>query len=258
MHCIAVANHKGGVGKTAITQNVGALLAEGGGRVLLIDIDPQASLSNAFGIEDTERNLTCVLGGAEEGYLDMDAIIRPVAERLDLAPGDISLAAAELGMIGRVGRENVLKRVLTPLRGRYDVALIDCPPSLAILTINALNASAGVLIPTQPQAADLRGLKLFLQTLEQLRRGLDRDDLATVGIVPTFYDNRLIHHRDAIEAMKLGRLNVLTPIGRTVKFAEAVAAGLPLHQYEPGNVQVAALRKLTGQVESWLKSQGRA
>mgnify|MGYP003373467073 CR=1 FL=1 len=256
MHCIiAVANHKGGVGKTAIAQNVGALLAEGGRRVLLVDVDPQSSLTGAFGIEDTERNLASVLGGADEGHLAMVDIIRPVGERLDLAPSDISLAAAELGMIGRVGRENVLKRVLAPLGGRYDVTVIDCPPSLAVLTINALNASAGVLIPTQPQAADLRGLKLFLQTLEQLRRGLDRDDLSIVGIVPTFYDSRLVHHRDAIEAMARGRLNVLTPIGRTVKFAEAVAAGKPLHQYEPGNVQVDALRTLTGQVETWLRSR---
>lgn len=256
MHCIiSVANHKGGVGKTAIAQNVGALLAEAGRRVLLVDIDPQSSLTGAFGIEDTERNLASVLGGAEDGHLAMKDIIRPVGERLDLAPSDISLAASELGMISRVGRENVLKRVLAALRGRYDVILIDCPPSLAILTINALNASAGVLIPTQPQAADLRGLKLFLQTLEQLRRGLDREDLATVGIVPTFYDGRMVHHRDAIEAMERGRLNVLTPIGRTVKFAEAVAAGLPLHQYEPNNVQVDALRKLTGEIESWLNAQ---
>lgn len=255
MHCISVANHKGGVGKTAIAQNVGALLAENGRRVLLIDIDPQASLSGAFGIEDTEQNLAGVLGGADEGYLGMNDIIRAVGERLDLAPSDISLAAAELGLISRVGRENVLKRVLRPLDGRYDVILIDCPPSLAILTINALNASAGVLIPTQPQAADLRGLKLFLQTLGQLRRGLDRDDLDIVGIVPMFYDARLIHHRDAVEAMKRGRLNVLTPIGRTVKLAEAVAAGKPLHQYEPGNVQVDALKQLTGQVESWLNDR---
>lgn len=256
MHCIiSVANHKGGVGKTAIAQNVGALLAEADRRVLLVDIDPQSSLTGAFGIEDAERNLAGVLGGAEEGPLAMKDIIRNVGERLDLAPSDISLAASELGMIGRVGRENVLKRVLMPLHGRYDVILIDCPPSLAILTINALKASAGVLIPTQPQAADLRGLKLFLQTLEQLRRGLDRDDLATVGIVPTFYDGRMVHHRDAIEAMERGRLNVLTPIGRTVKFAEAVAAGLPLHQYEPNNIQVDALRKLTGEIESWLNAQ---
>lgn len=255
MHCISVANHKGGVGKTALVQNVGALLAENGRRVLLVDIDPQASLTGAFGIEDTERNLAGVLGGAEEGHLAMVDAIRTVGERLDIIPSDISLAAAELGMIGRVGRENVLKRSLAPLRGRYDVILIDCPPSLAILTINALNASAGVLIPTQPQAADLRGLKLFLQTLDALRRGLDRDDLDTIGIVPTFYDGRLVHHRDAIEAMARGRLHVLTPIGRTVKFAEAVAACRPLHQYEPGNVQVDALKKLTGEVESWLRNR---
>lgn len=253
MHCIAVANHKGGVGKSTVVQNVGALLAERGRRVLLIDIDPQATLSQAFGIEDSERNLAAVLGGAEEGPLQLDEIIRPVGERLDLAPSDISLAAAELGLIGRVGRENVLKRHLTRLEGAYDVILIDCPPTLAILTINALNAASGVLIPTQPQIADLRGLKLFLQTLEQLRRGLDREDLAIVGVVPTFYDSRYVHHRDGLEAMERGGLPLLASIGKTVKLAESIGAGMPLHQYEPNNPQVGAFLALAEQVEEWLE-----
>lgn len=253
MHCIAVANHKGGVGKSTIVQNVGALLAERGRRILLIDLDPQATLSQAFGIEDDDRNMASVMGGAEEGIYQLEDIIRALGERLDLAPSDISLAAAELGLIGRVGRENVLKRSLGPVRGRYDVILIDCPPTLGILTINALNASTGVLIPTQPQVADLRGLKLFLQTLDQLRRGLDRPDLAIVGVVPTFYDSRYIHHRDGLEAMERGGLPLMTPIGKTVKLAESVGAEMPLHQYEPNNPQVGALTALAEQVETWLE-----
>lgn len=252
MHVIAIANHKGGVGKTALAQNLGVLLANRGRRILLVDLDPQASLTSAFGIEATEKNLSSVLGGAEEGFLSLDDIIQNVGERLDLAPSDISLAAAELGMIGRVGRENVLKRSLHTVQGRYDVALVDCPPSLAILTINALNAANGVLIPTQPQATDLRGLRLFLQTLDQLRRGLDRENLAIVGIVPTFYDARYIHHQDAIEAMERGQLKVLQPIGRTVKMAESMGAGKSLKDYEPNNPQVRALTELAEEVNQWL------
>jgi len=253
MQCIAIANHKGGVGKTALAQNLGVLLANGGRRVLLIDLDPQASLTGAFGIEATDDNLAGVLGGADEGYLAIDEVIQNVGERLDLVPSDISLAAAELGMIGRVGRENLLKRNLHGLEGRYDVVLIDCPPSLAILTINGLNAADGVLVPTQPQATDLRGLRLFLDTLAKLRRGLDREDLDIVGIVPTFYDRRYTHHQDAIRAMERGGLKVLTPIGRTVKMAESMAGSQSLQDYERNNPQVEALQQLAEEISEWLR-----
>lgn len=242
MYTIAIANHKGGVGKTATAHALGAIIAAAGRRVLLIDTDPQGSLTAACGKQAEGRSLAEVLQGEKKAR---DVILN-VAERLDLLPADIALAAAELELIARMNRENQIKRLLTGLH--YDYCLIDCPPSLSILTINALTAADSVLIPTQPQAADLRGLALFMQSLDRIKAELN-PALDVLGVVVTFYDSRLNHHQEALAAMQSAGLPVLnTTIGRSVRVAEAMGAGESVITYEPGNKQSAAYIELAKEI----------
>lgn len=257
MYTIAVANHKGGVGKTATVHVLGTLLASlTGRRVLLVDMDPQSSLTGACGVTDAGgASMAEVLGGALGGVVPLQRIIRPLGEGLALAPADLSLASAELGLVSRLGRENVLRRALAELDGAYDVALIDCPPSLGLLTINALSASGAVLIPTQAQIVDLRGLRLFLETLEQVRREIN-PGLETLGILLTFFDRRLTHHRDAMETLlRAGQPLLDVQIGRSVKVAEAATIGETVVTYDPENPQTLAYQDLAKVVDGWLKER---
>lgn len=174
MQTIAVANHKGGVGKTATGHALGVALAERGERVLLLDLDPQSSLTGACGIQDAAgRSLAEVLGGATPGHLGLADVIMELGPNLWLAPGDIALAISQLGLTSRTGRENVLKRILGPAGDSYDVALLDTAPSLGLLAVNALVAADAMLIPTLPQAADLWGLRLFLDTVALVTEALN-------------------------------------------------------------------------------------
>lgn len=251
MQILAVANHKGGVGKTATARELGAILASSGRRVLLVDVDPQASLTAACGQDgDAGGNLADVIRGG----VAMSAILREVGPGLFLAPASLALASAELGLATHKGREAVLRRALASVGDRFDLALLDTHPGLGLLTVGALAAADGVLIPTQPQGADLRALALFLQTVDNVRAELN-PALAVLGILPTFYDRRLTHHGAALAAMRAAGLPLLSvTIGRTVRIAEAMAAGLPLAEYDPGNPQAAAYRELAGVVTTWLES----
>ena len=259
MRTLVVANHKGGVGKTATAQVLGAILAgECARRVLLVDCDPQASLTAACGVDGSAgANLAGVMGDAQPGAYALADILRELAPGLWLAPSDIALAVSELGLVVRMGREGVLAKALGQVARRFDVAVIDCPPGLGLLTLNALVAADSVLIPTQTQGADLRGLRLFLDTLERVRELNPR--LAILGILPTFYDARLIHHRNGLEAMQTAGLPVLaTAIGRSVRVAEAAAAGQPLTEYAPDNPQTAAYRDVAKVVNAWLDLKKRS
>lgn len=238
MKIIAIANHKGGVGKTATAHALGVVLARLGARVLLVDADPQGSLTAACGIHAEGRSLAEVLGGE----LATGKAITRIQDNLDLLPADIALANTELALTTRMNRENQIKRALQGLA--YDFILIDCPPSLSLLTVNALTAADSVLIPTQPQAADLRGLALFLQSLERIKAELN-PGLKVLGILLTFYDSRLNHHAEALAAMQGAGLPVLhTTIGRSVKVAEAMGTGQSVITYEPGNKQSEAYQEL--------------
>jgi chromosome partitioning protein len=260
MQTIAIANHKGGVGKTATAHALGVALAQLGRRVLLVDIDPQSSLTMACGVTSAAgESLAEVLGGVAAGALALADILVDVGDGLPLhlAPADIALAPNELGMVQRLGRESLLHNALATVSGAYDVCLIDCPPSLGILTINALRAAAGVLITTPPQVSDLRGLALFLETLGQVRAEIN-PALAVAGIAVTFADGRLIHHQDAIETMKGQGLPLFqTVIGRSVRVAEAAAAGESVVTYDPDNPQAANYKLLANEVDQWLRNAQR-
>lgn len=248
MQSIAIANQKGGTGKTATAHNVGALLAAAGRRVLLIDSDPQASLTDAtLASRPAGDGLAEVLRGAK-----IAGAINQVQDNLDIIAADISLASVELELVGRIGRENILQRAIAGLSDRYEIVIIDCPPSLSLLTVNALTAARGVLIPTQPQAQDLRGLKLFMGTLEQIREALN-PSLQVIGILPTFYDPRLNHHNQALDTMRAAGLPVLDVfIKRTVKIAEAAGVSQSLAEYAPDNSQMEAYKKLSEVIIQWL------
>lgn len=256
MRTLAIANHKGGVGKTSITHALGVVLAGEGLRVLLVDVDPQASLTQSAGVSDAAgRSLAEVLGGAQPGRLAMADILVPVVTNLTLAPADISLAAVELQLVSRLGRENVLKKALQPIAGRFDLCLIDCPPSLGLLTLSALVAADTVAIPTAPQVVDLRGLRLFIDSIEAIKSELN-PDLETLGVVVNFYDPRLIHHREAIEAMQQAGLMIIpATIGRSIKVAEAAGAGQSVITFQPSNPRAGEYKQLSEVVITWLKNR---
>jgi len=252
MDVIAIANHKGGVGKTATTHALGAELANIGQRVLILDLDPQASLSGACGSSGIDPSLADVLGGSESGKVKMQEIIKRLSDNLSLAPSDLSLAGTERGLYQRLGRENVLKRALETVTKSFDVCLIDCPPSLSLLTVNALNAAHGVLIPTQPAAADMRGLKMFFGTLDDMSEL--NPDLEIIGILPTFYDARLNHHNAAIETMSGAGLRMLSArIGRSVKVQEAAGHKESITDYDPKNKRATEYKALAEEINQWLK-----
>lgn len=257
MYTIAVANHKGGVGKTATAHVLGTVLSRSTGRrVLLVDMDPQSSLTGACGVMDAAgSSMTEVLGGALAGGRPLRRVIRNLGDGLALAPADLSLASAELGLVSRMGRENVLRRALGTVDGEYDLTVIDCPPSLGLLTINSLSAANAVLVPTQAQIVDLRGLRLFLDTLEQVRREIN-PDLETLGILLTFFDRRLTHHRDAMETLlRAGQPVLGVQIGRSIKVAEAATVGETVVTYDPENPQTEAYHELAKAVDQWLKER---
>lgn len=256
MITIAVSNQKGGVGKTATAHALGELLSGEGLRVLMVDTDPQASLTMSAGVMDAGgRSLAEVLGGASPGSLAMSAIIQELGEGLHLAPADIALAGMELGLNSRLGRESVLRKALNQVATRFDLCLIDCPPSLGLLTIGALVAADAVLIPTQPEIVALRGLELFLETVYQVKKELS-PDLEIMGVLVTFYDGRLNHHKAAVETMQRAGLPVLpVTIGRSVRVAEAAGSGQSVATFEARNPRAGEYNQLAREVKRWLNNR---
>ena len=253
MRTIAIANPRSGSGKTATAHALGVVMAERGWRVLLIDLDPQASLTSFCGVESTAgASLAEVLGGALPGPVAMWDILREVIPGmyLFLAPADLAMASTELGLGSRIGREIVLRKILTSVATNFDVALIDCPSSLSLLTVNALSAAHGVLVPSQPDVTHVRGLWLFLATLAQIRQEMNAE-LETLGILLTPFDGRMNHHRTALQAMRAARLPLLA-VGTERQVAvpagaEDEAAGA---SYFPTDPQAQA--ELAAVVEKWL------
>jgi chromosome partitioning protein len=254
-HVIALCNQKGGVGKTTTAINLGASLVELGYRVLLVDFDPQGAASVGLGVNPhtLERTVYDVLldtGG------DVGAVVAGTAVRgLDLLPANIDLSAAELQLVTEVGRESALRRVLEPLLPQYDVVLIDCQPSLGLLTLNALCAADRVLVPLECEFFALRGVALLMDTIEKVQRRLN-PDLRLLGVLATMYDGRTVHSREVLQRLREGFGDKLftTVVNRTIKFPETSVAGVPITTYAPTSAAALAHRELAAEVLARLGS----
>ena len=242
---IAMCNQKGGVGKTTTTINLAAALAEYGRRVLIVDFDPQGAASVGLGVSPHELDRT-IYNLLMERDADIHEIVRSTAvPGLDLVPANIDLSAAEVQLVGEVARESVLSRVLRPVADDYDVIFIDCQPSLGLLTVNALTASHGVLIPLECEFFALRGVALLIETIEKVRDRLN-PRLEVDGILATMYDSRTLHAREVVARVHeaFGDTLLHTVIGRTVKFPDATVAAEPITQYAPTHAGAEAYRQL--------------
>jgi chromosome partitioning protein len=242
---IALANQKGGVAKTTSTVNLGAALREHGLRVLAIDLDPQGNLTMSQGIdtESLDKSMYDVL----VHRLPIDEVI--LEREFDVATSTIDLAGAEMALAAMIGRERALQRALEPVKDRYDYILIDTPPSLGLLTINAFTAAQGVIVPVQCEYLSLRGLLQLERTLEMIRENLN-PDVRIMGILPTMYDARTSHGRESVEVLRdnFGPLVFDTVIRKTIKFAEAPVIGASLLKYQPKGRGAESYRALAREV----------
>ncbi len=221
---VAVANQKGGVAKTTSVASLGAAFAELGQRVLLVDLDAQACLTFSLGIdpESVETSIHEVLTGRAE----VGEAILTCEDGVDLVPSTIDLAGAEAQLLGRPAREYVLQSALEPALGDYDIVMLDCSPSLGVLTLNALTASSGLIIPMQAEMLGHRGVGQLLDTVGDVKRILNKK-LRVLGILPTMFDGRSNHSREVLEDVgaRYGVPVLSPPIPRTIRFAEAPAVG---------------------------------
>ena len=242
---IAVANQKGGVGKTTSTVSLGAALAEYGRRVLLLDFDPQGALSVALGIRTHDLDVTVYNLLTDSSCTVADVLVHTQVDGLDLLPSNIDLSAAEMQLVTEVGREHALARALETIRADYDYVLIDCQPSLGLLTVNALAAADSVLIPLECEFFALRGVALLLDSIEKVR-GRINPDLTIDGVLATMYDPRTVHSREILERLqeRFGATLFRTVITRTVKFPESTAGGEPITVYAPSSAGADMYRSL--------------
>ncbi len=238
----ALANQKGGVAKTTSTVSLGAALGEQGLRVLVVDLDPQGSLTYSLGLDPDAIEIT--IHDVLLGRMPVKKVVQQT-EGMDLLPANIELAGAELFLFSKTGREYVLKNALDELAQDYDVMLIDCPPSLGILTINGLTAADEVVIPFQCEALSQRGVAQLIETINDVRRYTNQQ-LKIRGILPTMFDPRTTHSRAVLE--EIGARYAIhifdPPIRKSIKFAEAPLKGMPLLKFNPRHPGADAYRKV--------------
>ncbi|WP_452179011.1 ParA family protein [Georgenia thermotolerans] len=242
---IAMANQKGGVGKTTSTINLAAALAEYGRRTLIVDFDPQGAASAGLGINAHELDETIYTLLMTPRSDVREIIEHTEVEGLDVVPANIDLSAAEVQLVNEVAREQALARVLRPVQDDYDVILIDCQPSLGLLTVNALAAAHGVIIPLEAEFFALRGVALLVETIEKVQDRIN-PRLRIDGILATMVDLRTLHSREVIERVReaFGDKVYTTMISRTVKFPDASVANEPITTYAPSHAGAEAYRRL--------------
>jgi chromosome partitioning protein len=252
---IALANQKGGVAKTTSSLNLAVALAEKKKKVLAIDLDPQGNLTMSQGLnpDSIDRSMYDVL----VHKLPIEQIVHH--GEIDLAVSSIDLAGAELALSSMIGRERALEKALQPAKPEYDFVIIDTPPSLGLLTINALVASTGVIVPVQCEYLSLRGLVQLENTLSMIRENLN-PTVEIIGILPTMYDNRTLHSREAVEILQenFGDLVFKTRIRKTIRYAEAPVKGVSVLKYDPTGSAANAYRDLAKEVLNGAKARQHA
>jgi chromosome partitioning protein len=252
---IVFANQKGGVAKTTTTLNLGVAFKELGHRVLIVDLDPQGNLTMSQGMnpDSIERSMFDVL----VHRLPISEVIHRA--EVDIAVASIDLAGAELALSSLIGRERALEKSLIEVRDRYDYVLVDTPPSLGLLTINAFVAADGVIVPVQCEYLSLRGLVQLENTLAMVRENLN-PDVEIEGILPTMFDSRTLHAREAVEILEenFGDLVYKTRIRKTIRYAEAPVKGSSILKYDPTGTAAEAYRELAKEVLSGAKPREHA
>jgi chromosome partitioning protein len=246
---VALCNQKGGVGKTTSTINLGAALAEYGRRVLLVDFDPQGALSVGLGVQPHQLDRTAYNLLMERDIAIDDILLKTAVPGMDLLPSNIDLSAAEVQLVGEVAREQTLSRVLRPIVDEYDFVLIDCQPSLGLLTVNALTAANEVIVPLECEFFSLRGVALLIDTIDKVRERLN-PTLKLAGILATMYDGRTLHGREVFARVveAFGDQVFDTVISRTVRFPETTVAGEPITTWAPTSAGAKAYRNLAREV----------
>jgi chromosome partitioning protein len=252
---IAFANQKGGVAKTTTTLNLGVAFQERGFRVLLIDLDPQGNLTMSQGLnpDSIERSMFDVL----VHRIPIEEVIEK--REVDLAVSSIDLAGAELALSSQIGRERALEKALSPMRAHYDFVLIDTPPSLGLLTINAFVAATSVIVPVQCEYLSLRGLVQLENTLAMVRENLN-PEVEITGILPTMFDKRTLHAREAVDILRenFGELVYHTKIAKTIRYAEAPVKGQSVLAYDPDGEAAMLYRDLAREVLNGAQSRQHA
>jgi chromosome partitioning protein len=242
---LVFANQKGGVAKTTTTINLGVAIKEMGHRVLVVDLDPQGNLTMSLGLDP--ENMRPSMYDVLVNSVNIERAV--MRQELDIAVSSIDLAAAEIALSSLIGRERALSKALMAVADLYDYVLIDTPPSLGLLTINALTAADGVIVPVQCEYLSLRGLAQLEKTLELVRENLN-PNVHIAGILPTMYDSRTVHGREAVEVLRqsFGDVVFNTMIRKTIKFAEAPVKGESVLKYAPASEAANVYRRLAKEV----------